>query len=94
MEKDRFAKNDTRVLKLLADGLIAASAGRTKSGMIEADTPAFSILSYWTNKNTTYGGNFQDAITEYFNNIPSDNFDYFNSLYTYNYFGDPSFRMK
>ena len=94
MEKDRFEVNIPQMPELLADGLIACGVGTTKENLLGPDELAASILPYWKNTNATYGGNFQDAIVNYFKNFPNDSFDYYHTMYSYNYLGDPSFKME
>lgn len=94
MEKDRYGGNIPQLPELLADGLIACGVGTTKENLFGPDEPAHSILPYWKNANSTYGGNFQDAIVNYFKNFPSESFDFYHTMYSYNYFGDPSFKME
>lgn len=94
MEKDRYEQDIPQVPQMLADGLIICGVGTTKSNGYVADIPEFTIYPFWKNTNTTYGGNFQDAIIALYNGFSSDSFDYYHNLYTYCYFGDPSFKMR
>lgn len=95
VEKDRYKTEFAQVPLLLADNMIVAGVGTTKSIGYYADRKECSILSVWENSGDTYGEVFQNAIVNYFKSFDTEeNLQYCLTLYSYCYFGDPSLSLR
>jgi len=74
--------------------MIVAGVGTTKSILYGPGRKECSILSVWDNSGDTYGEVFQNAVEKFYKSFSDDIFDYYHTMYSYCYFGDPSLTLR